>query len=146
MFFWDTASPIFSDKFPPNAGTTFVKFLQEQFSQPDDFTTSRASSFPPVNVWGIPSGVGQAKCAFKIVDDMIAKKVINDPLNAIDTAIVAPDESLLLPLLNSVSNDIKNINNGLPTSCQRYSVAHEGCIHYASACSAQREPAMAILS
>ncbi|MBR0023665.1 MAG: PD-(D/E)XK nuclease family protein [Muribaculaceae bacterium] len=110
MFFWDTASPIFSDKFPPNAGTTFVKFLQEQFPQPDDFTTSRASSFPPINVWGIPSGVGQAKCAFKIVDDMIAKKVINDPLNAIDTAIVAPDESLLLPLLNSVSNDIKNIN------------------------------------
>lgn len=110
MFFWDTASPIFNPKFPPSAGTTYVKFLQQQFPQPHDFVPAEVDAFPPINVWGIPSGVGQAKCAFKIVDELIGKNLINDKENAIDTAIVTPDETLMQPLLNSVSAGIKSIN------------------------------------
>ncbi len=110
LFFWDTASPAFSDKYPPNNGSRFVKFFKQQFPEPNDFTPEPIDEFPKVEVWGVPSNVGQAKCAFSLIEDLVAEKKITNPLNAINTAIVLPDETLFVPLLNSLSPQVPNIN------------------------------------
>lgn len=109
-FFWDTASPAFGDNFPENNGARFVKFFKQQFPEPHDFVMETVTSFPSVEVWGVPSNVAQAKCTFSIIDNLVDNKMIADPLNAIDTAIVLPDEALFLPLLNSVNPKVPNIN------------------------------------
>lgn len=109
-FFWDTASPVFSNKFQTNNGLRFIKFFQQQLPQPHDFITEPINSFPKIEVWGIPSNVGQTKCAFSIIDKMADNNLIADRLNAIDTAIVLPDESLFLPMLNSLTPKVPNIN------------------------------------
>ena len=110
MYFWDTSSPAFSDKYPQNPGGRYVKFFQQQFPSPHDFTAQPIATFPELTVMGVPSNVGQAKCAFNLIEKMVDNKHISNPLNAIDTAIVLPDESLFMPLLNSLSPKVPNIN------------------------------------
>lgn len=58
----------------------------------------------------VPSQVGQAKWAFHRIDEMVREKWITDTDNAIDTAIVLPDEGLFVPLVNSVSEHFTNFN------------------------------------
>lgn len=55
---------------------------------------------PSMRVVAISSTVGQAKIAFKEVERM------NGTSSGIDTAIVLPDESLLVPLLHSAPEDV----------------------------------------
>jgi RecB family exonuclease len=110
MYFWDTASPAFDDKYPENLGGRYVKFFKKQFSEPQDFIPEKIDGFPAVKVIGVPSNVGQAKCAFSLIEELIAEKKIIDTFNAINTAIVLPDEALFIPLLNSLSPKIPNIN------------------------------------
>jgi hypothetical protein len=52
-----------------------------------------------IEVVGIPSGVGQAKHVTRILSELIQSNEIPDPNEAINTAIVLPDENLLLPVL-----------------------------------------------
>lgn len=110
LFFWDTESPVFGKNFPSNNGSQFVEFFKQQFPEPNDFVPEKITEFPEVEVWGVPSNVGQAKCAFNLIETLVDEKKITDPLNAIDTAIVLPDEALFVPLLNSLSPRVPNIN------------------------------------
>ena len=110
LYFWDTASPAFADKYSDNSGGRFVKFFQRQFPEPHDFVPDSIEGFPDVKVMGVPSNVGQAKCAYSVIEELIAEKRIVDTLNAINTAVVLPDEALFIPLLNSLSPKIANIN------------------------------------
>ena len=57
---------------------------------------------PEIHVLSVPSGVGQAKQIPAILDRMGA--------GGIETAIVLPDENLLLPVLNSLPERISDIN------------------------------------
>jgi len=64
-----------------------------------------------VSVIGVPGNVGQAKLASAILDDLMAKKGTSDGI-----ALVLVDESLLLPVLNSIpakSGDF-NVTMGFP--------------------------------
>ena len=66
-----------------------------------------------VRVIAVPSTVGQAKQAFSEVREMLNNrpKTVSD----IDTAIVLPDENLLVPLLHSVQHvDKLNVTLGYP--------------------------------
>lgn len=109
LFFWDTSSPAFDDRFKNN-GVKFVKFFEHEFPEPDDFIKQEITEFPAVEVVGVPSNVGQAKYAFEIIKTLIAERKISNPLNAINTAVVLPDEGLFLPLLNTIDEEISNIN------------------------------------
>ena len=59
-----------------------------------------------VNLLSVPSGIGQVKRLPEILKNLPGK------IEDIDekTAVVLPDEGLLLPLLNSIPEDIKDIN------------------------------------
>ena len=57
---------------------------------------------PNIHVLSVPSGVGQAKQIPELLDRMGAR--------GIETAVVLPDESLLMPVLNSLPERIGDIN------------------------------------
>ena len=63
----------------------------------------------------VPFTIEQAKQLHDILSRWVADGTI-DPANPIDTAVVLPDESLLLPVLYSIPEEIKTINitMGLP--------------------------------
>ncbi len=112
-FFWDDASPALA--LNENIGAQWIKKLAQEFPCPSDFTLDAIDTFPEIHVEGVPSNVGQVKRAFDIVDSLIADGDIaaddnGEAQNAINTAIVMPDESLLAPLLDSVSGRVKRLN------------------------------------
>jgi len=108
LFFWDVASPAFADASIKN-GANYVKFLKRELPEPDDFCCEKIEEFPAVDVVGVPSNVGQAKYFYHLMEELIDAGAV-DGNDAINTALVLPDEGLLVPLLNSLTPKIKKVN------------------------------------
>lgn len=108
-FYWDYDSPLVRD--PQNRASFCV---QENLTRyPSLFTlpeSDEKTDKTTIEVIGVPSGVGQAKHVTHILSRLIGSKAIPDPGEAINTAIVLPDESLLLPVLYSIPPEIGKIN------------------------------------
>lgn len=108
-FYWDYDSPWVND--PNNKASFWVEEnrwrFPSKFELPD--TESDLQQRPSVEVIAVPSAVGQAKQVTEILSDLIKDRTI-DPEKAIHTAIVLPDESLLLPTLCSIPEEFNKIN------------------------------------
>ncbi len=117
LFFWDLAAAAFVNDEGINNGSKFVKFFRKEFPEPNDFMPETISEFPEIEVVGVPSNVGQAKYCYHLLNKLIANKIINVD-NAINTALILPDDGLLVPLLNSLPSDFtkKNVTMGYPLS------------------------------
>lgn len=66
-----------------------------------------------IELIAVPSAVGQVKQAYAILQQLIPDELPNTNTNqpkSINTAVVLPDESLLLPLLHSIPMQIDKIN------------------------------------
>ena len=116
-FYWDNASPAMRDK--GNAASRFIDRNTERFRSRYDINTiypHTGVEFPEIHLKGIPSSTGQAKMAGKLLNDWITDGTISDPANAINTAVVLPDDSLLIPMIHSVPEQMSNLNvtMGLP--------------------------------
>lgn len=61
---------------------------------------------PEINVLSVPSAVGQAKQ----IPSILEKFVGQDKCPGIETAIVLPDENLLIPVLNTIPAKINELN------------------------------------
>ena len=98
-FCWDFSSAWIRD--PHNKS---AKFLTENVSDfPPAFTPDpEGLGTPEINVLSVPSGVGQAKQIPALLDRLGA--------GGIETAVVLPDESLLIPVLNSLPERIGEVN------------------------------------
>ena len=96
-FVWDYVSPQIQN--PANKSSYFMK--RNIADYPQAFTIT-AGGMPEITVVSVPSGVSQAKLAPQIL-----AQTDGDP---VETAFVLPDESLLLPLLNSVPPEYDSIN------------------------------------
>ena len=118
-FSWDYDSPTFKEK--TNLATKYLDKYTKEFPTP--FATEEIDSFPEMTVVGVPFNMGQAKYAFNIIDQLEKNGDIQDTDNAIDTAIVLPDEGLFMPLLNSVAGDISRINVTLGYPLRNSSIA-----------------------
>ncbi len=107
-FYWDYESPFVDD--PANKASLWVERNRALF--PSKHTIDRPSFDKKINIeiMGVPSGVGQAKQANSILNRLIDDQKIANPSQAINTAVVLPDESLLLPVLYSVPASIEKIN------------------------------------
>ncbi len=57
-----------------------------------------------INIYGIPQNIGQAKYITNII------KGLNNEKNYTNTAVVLADENLLVPVLQSIPQSVKNIN------------------------------------
>lgn len=115
-FYWDMASPAFADK--GNRATYFMQRNVECF--PSLYDLSRLypapATFPEIHISGIPTAFGQTKAAGLQLDQWIADGSIANPADAIDTAVVLPDESLFIPMIHAVPETITalNVTMGFP--------------------------------
>lgn len=127
-FYWDYDSPQVRDS--QNRASLWVKenlqrfpskfILQSSDGVGEEFLNNSEGDLKKIGsgqqektsieVIGIPSGVGQAKHVSQILSRLIDSGAIPNPDEAIDTAVVLPDERLLLPLLYSIPEKIGKIN------------------------------------
>ncbi|MCH5220937.1 MAG: PD-(D/E)XK nuclease family protein [Muribaculaceae bacterium] len=117
-FFWDTAAMSLFNISEKTALPKPIKRMREllrHFPMPDDYVAPSPQTLPQITVTACPSDVGQAKAINSVLSQWINGEFIdvNNPLN---TAIVLPDQNLLLPTLLSIPDDIEKINitMGLP--------------------------------
>lgn len=110
-FFWDTTPlTLFSnDKDRRPRSLQRLAYLSQHFPMPEDYTVPVRELLPEISVTSVPSNVAQAKCISKVLNEWTTKGYL-DPNNAINTAIILPDQGLLLPTLLSIPKDIKALN------------------------------------
>ncbi|MDE6351708.1 MAG: PD-(D/E)XK nuclease family protein [Muribaculaceae bacterium] len=115
-FYWDNASPIFGDALPDNLSsnpaTRYIKEYVKQFptiGEPLPYQTF--DKWPEIKIIGVPSNIGQVKKAAQIIDELLPEyKDKFDAIKARKTAVVLPDETLCIPLVNSLSDKVEKIN------------------------------------
>ena len=109
-FFWDADSPQLRD--PANKACRFLRRYIEDFPMPAGFTPATNDTTPRILIAGVPSGVGQTHVASKAISQWAGTGLypVNDPARAINTAIVLPDESLLIPLIHALPPEVDSIN------------------------------------
>ena len=98
-FVWDFVSEEIRD--PQNKSSLFLADNEKKFPsafRPDPEGLGK----PEIRVVSVPSSVGQVKLAPAILSEVTG--------NPVETAFVLPDESLLLPLLNSIPPEHGSIN------------------------------------
>lgn len=99
-FCWDFAGPFFSGKDAPK-----LKFIKENVTLfKNAFAIEASSVRPRVHVCSVPSATGQAKLLGHIM------KQIPQSERGIETAVVLPDEKLLIPVLDSIPAEVGSIN------------------------------------
>ena len=108
-FYWDYSAPTLQDEY--NKATFFLSRNRKAFPSKLPLEIDlQEEIFPEIELIGIPSAVGQAKQTQEILKELILSGAISEPSKAINTAIVLPDEHLLLPMLYSVPEAIDPIN------------------------------------
>ena len=111
-FWWDNAGikPLL-DMAPHDPGALLIDGYCKRFeAKPVEPVDNQGQT---LRVVAVPSTVGQAKQAFDEVALMRGNRDKNK--NGVDTAVVLPDESLLVPLLHSVHDvDVLNVTLGYP--------------------------------
>lgn len=123
-FYWDYESPLVRDK--KNRASLWVEENLRQF--PSKFDVEKedkdtAKEMTEIELIGIPSGVGQAKIVNQLLQEFIRDKNISQPNAGLNTAVVLPDEHLLLPVLYSIPQEIEKINVTMGYGLQHSSVA-----------------------
>lgn len=107
-FYWDCNSPMLNIEY--NQAARFVKCNMRMFPSRYDIGEKPFTTLPDITIKGVPSAVGQVKIVNATLRQMIESKQIADPSNAIDTAVVFPNESLLIPMLHSLPEALASIN------------------------------------
>lgn len=106
-FYWDYASDKVRD--PSNRASYFIERNRKNF--PSQWELPPEESAPTaVEVIGIPSGIGQAKQLHTLLEDLCKGADEMSEETALRTAVVLPDEHLLLPVLNAIPRQIRRIN------------------------------------
>ena len=109
-FCWDYSGPMISD--PQNRSSLFMSANVLEFPQEVQWD-KEGLKLPRFNVVSVASSVGQAK---RLPDILGAIRQSSSGEDMSRTAVVLPDEGLLVPVLNSIPESILDINvtMGLP--------------------------------
>ena len=112
-FCWDYSGEMIMD--PQNRSSVFMSENVLAYPQAAEWD-SEGLTRPNVNVVSVPSSVGQAKRLPDILRLVLSDAGLPKPEELVDCAIVLPDENLLVPVLNSIPEEIQDINvtMGLP--------------------------------
>ena len=106
-FYWDYNSPAY--KHAHNKASRFLRRYVELFKSRYDLAEPPIECFPEINVIGVSSNVGQAKLTGQILLDLCNNKLTTAE-NAINTAVVLPDENLFVPIVNSLPKEFSQVN------------------------------------
>ena len=120
-FYWDYDSPLVHDD--NNRASFRVKDNLQLFPSKHQLEITEDNIKSKIELIGVPSGVGQAKHVSNIISNLIDKGEIENPNEAINTAIVLPDENLLIPTLYSIPKEIGKINVTMGYSLSHSSIA-----------------------
>ncbi len=107
-FYWDFYGPMLTD--PQNGASEIISAFVKEF--PSGFNIDGGAvdiRQQRVSVYASPSGVGQAFVVADILDKLFPGESV-DARDSFSTAVVLPDENLLLPVLNSIPEKFKSIN------------------------------------
>lgn len=106
-FYWDYASPKVTDR--NNKASYFVERNRRQF--PSAYSLLEEEEVEThIEVIGIPSGIGQAKQVHALLSDLCKETETMSAEEALRTAVILPDEHLLIPVLNAIPEQIRRIN------------------------------------
>lgn len=105
-FYWDFHGDMITDS--DNRSSLFMSENIKEFPQKINLDVE-CEGHPEIEVIGVPSFTGQAT---------IVSKILTENGSGIETAVVLPDEKLLLPVLNSIpeSTDVINVTMGFPVA------------------------------
>ena len=104
----------------------YLDYVSDKVTDPDNkasyFVSRNLKSFPSsmklppeekvkteIEVIGIPSGIGQAKHVYTLLSDWCKEAEMSSE-EALRTAVILPDEHLLIPVLNAIPEQIRRIN------------------------------------
>ncbi|MDR1809451.1 MAG: PD-(D/E)XK nuclease family protein [Prevotella sp.] len=117
-FYFDYSSPLVRD--PDNKASFFIDRNRQLFPSRHTLEAEEPAMAPPVvELIGVSSAVGQAK----YVHTLLNRLVVAPQEDAFKTAVVLPDENLLLPTLYSIPEEIDKINVTMGYSLSNSSVA-----------------------
>ena len=102
-FCWDFSSPMLRNM--RNRASAYMTQNLEEFGQKWELDLEGTGT-PEIKVLAIPSSTGQAKQ----LPQILAKAGITGTPDCNDCAVVLPDEGLLVPVLNSIPQEISEIN------------------------------------
>ncbi len=118
-FCWDYSGPMIMDRY--NRSSFFMEENIREFPQSVATDGGGAPGIPEIKVISVPSSAGQVKLLphiFREIADQSADgdlsgvgvlgKTEDDP--GADCAVVLPDENLLMPVLNTIPPEIRDIN------------------------------------
>ena len=121
-FYWDYSSPLVCDS--QNRASLFVSKNKVQFPSQLELQPEEQNLFKPtIELIGIPSAVGQAKYVHTIIESLVDEKEITSENEGLNTAIVLPDENLLIPTLYSIPESVDKINVTMGYSLKNSSVS-----------------------
>ena len=106
-FYWDCGSDCLLDE--NNRASYFIREHLKLFPSAYSFPEEEPVH-PEIELIGIPSRIGQAKQVHAILKEIVSGGTGLDPEEAMQIAIVLPDEQLLIPVLHSIPNEITHIN------------------------------------
>lgn len=106
-FYWDYNPNIL---IAHNKASKFISKYIQKFKSIYSTDDAIKTDLPRIIIKAVPSDIGQTKEAVNALNELKSKGQISDLSNAIDTAIVLPDENLFLPLKQAIPNDFAPIN------------------------------------
>ena len=108
-FFWDTAVLSAGADIQFSRPLRRLSELVRNFPMPAGYSVPMPECTPEITVSAVPSNVGQAKALTPLLSDWAQAGYI-DSANPLNTAVVLPDQGLLLPSLMSIPEDITAVN------------------------------------
>ncbi|MDE6369148.1 MAG: PD-(D/E)XK nuclease family protein, partial [Muribaculaceae bacterium] len=113
-FFWDFDSVLMQLAIDGYLASQMRK-MKTLFPMPDDFEPAICETLPEIEVMPVPSCIVQTKAAYSVLESWEKSNILGNA-NAINTAVVLPDENLLTPLLLSIPENVPavNITMGVP--------------------------------
>lgn len=105
-FYWDYVEPWVTD--PDNKASFFLERNLRLFPSRMQLAAEEPVQ-AEIRVMGVPSAIGQAKQVYPILQAWAGEQQLTDE-SALRTAIVLPDEHLLVPVLNAIPETIQHIN------------------------------------
>lgn len=105
-FYWDYVGPWVTD--PDNKASFFLERNLRLFPSRMQLPATEPVQ-AEIRVMGVPSAIGQAKQVYPILQALADEQQLTDE-SALRTAIVLPDEHLLVPVLNAIPEAIQYIN------------------------------------
>ena len=104
-FYWDYVGPWVTD--PDNKASFFLERNLKLFPSRMQLPATEPVQ-AEIRVMGVPSAIGQAKQVYPILQALADEQQLTDE-SALRTAIVLPDEHLLVPVLNAIPEAIQHI-------------------------------------